>query len=106
MSTSDPHAADMGCVESKQVVVYHSSDSLQPWLGFGFHHLGPIYQFLNMYVEFTFRSQLPSLIYFTVVAAPPYPGFQGCFMTSANKDVIFLWTILLIWDARKREYAI
>ena len=46
------------------------------------------------------------LIYFTVVGAPPYPGFNGCLMTSANQDIGFLWAILLIWDARKCEYAI
>jgi hypothetical protein len=55
----------MGRVESEQVVVHHSSDSLQPWLGFGFHHLGPIYQFLNMYVGICipFLTSLTDLFY-------------------------------------------
>jgi len=29
-SASDPHAADMGCVESEQAAVRYSSDPLQP----------------------------------------------------------------------------
>jgi hypothetical protein len=31
--------------------------------------------------------------------APPYPGFNGCFLTYANQDVVYTWVILLIWDA-------
>ena len=53
-----------------------------------------------------FRSWLSWVIYFTAVRAPPYPGFNGCFLTYANQDIVFTWVILLIWDARKCEYAI
>jgi len=105
-STSDPHAANMGRVESEQAVVHYSSDPLQPRSGFMSRHLGPSFQFHHMYVRFIFSSRLSWLIYFTVVGAPPYPGFNGCFQAYANQDIVFLWAILLIWDARKREYAI
>ena len=105
-SASDPHAADMGRVESEQAVVCYSSDSSQHCLRFLSRHFGPIWQIHHMYVGFTFRSWLSWLIYFTVVGAPPYPGFNGCLMTSANQDIGFLWAILLIWDTRKCEYAI
>lgn len=30
---------------------------------------------------------------------PPYPGFQGCFPTSADRDIVFLWVLLIFWDA-------
>ena len=96
----------MGHLESEQVVVQYSSDPLHPCLGFMSRHLGPSFQFHHMYVGFIFGSRLSWLIYFTVVGAPPYPGFNGCFQTSANQDIVFLWAILLIWDACKREYAI
>ena len=41
------------------------------------------------------------LIYFLEDGAPPYPGFKGCFLTRANPNIVFLWAILLVWDARK-----
>ena len=41
-----------------------------------------------------------------VVGPPPYPGLNGCFLTHANQDIVFIWAILIIWDARKCEYAI
>ena len=93
----------MGRVESEQVVVHYPSD---PLLGPGFRHIGPIYEFRYMYVGLRFRSRLSWLIYFTVVGAPPYPGFSGCFLTYVNQDIVFLWAILIIWDARKCEYAL
>ena len=45
-------------------------------------------------------------MYFTVVGPPPYPGFNGCFLMYVNQDVVFVWAILLIWDARKCQYTI
>jgi hypothetical protein len=46
------------------------------------------------------------MFYFMAVGAPPYPGFKGCFLTYANQEIVFLWALLIIWDARKCEYAI
>ena len=37
---------------------------------------------------------------------PPYPGFKGCFLTYANQDIVVLWTILIVWDARKFQYVV
>ena len=41
------------------------------------------------------------MIYFMVVAAPPFPEYKGCFVTSAGQEIVFLWVLLLVWDARK-----
>jgi len=46
------------------------------------------------------------LIYFTVVGDPPYPGFEGCFLTHANMNIIFLWVQVIVWDARKCKYVL
>ena len=46
------------------------------------------------------------MFYFTAVGTLPYPGFKGCFLTSANQEIVFLWALLIFWDARKCEYAI
>jgi len=40
---SDPHATDMGRVESKPTFVHYSFDTVQPLLGFGSRHRGPIF---------------------------------------------------------------
>ncbi|KIM44057.1 hypothetical protein M413DRAFT_443118 [Hebeloma cylindrosporum] len=29
---------------------------------------------------------------------PPYPGFKGCFVTHASKDLNFLWVLLAVWN--------
>lgn len=29
---------------------------------------------------------------------PPYPGFKSCFLMHSNKDLVFLWALLIIWD--------
>ncbi|KIM35953.1 hypothetical protein M413DRAFT_32088 [Hebeloma cylindrosporum] len=36
---------------------------------------------------------------FLGVGAPPYPGFKGCFLTDSNEDIVFLWALLITWDA-------
>jgi hypothetical protein len=93
-------------VESEQAVVHHPSDPLQLLVGFGFHHLGPIYEFHHVYVGLALVSWLSWVIYFTVVGSPPYPEFNGCFLTSDNQEIVILWAILVIWDACEYEYAI
>ena len=57
-SNSDPHAADMGRVESEQAVVHYFSDSFQRSVDSRSRHLTPIFQIRHMYVGFTFRSWL------------------------------------------------
>ena len=46
------------------------------------------------------------MIYGTVVGAPPYPGFKGCFVMHASQDIVFLWVLLLVWDAHRCKYII
>jgi len=46
------------------------------------------------------------LIYFMEDGAPPYPGFKGCFLTKASPNIVFLWVLLMVWDARKFQYVI
>ena len=46
----------MGRVESEQAVVHYPSDPLQPLVGFGPPHLGPIYEFNNECVGLALRS--------------------------------------------------
>ena len=41
------------------------------------------------------------MIYFMVVGAPLYPGYKGCLVTSAGQNIVFLWVLLLVWDASK-----
>ena len=41
-----------------------------------------------------------------LVGAPPYPDFTGCFGMHLNQDIIFLWALLIFWDARKYKYSI
>ena len=43
VSNSDPHATDMGRVESEPAFVHYSSNPFHPVLGFRSHHHGPIY---------------------------------------------------------------
>ena len=50
--------------------------------------------------------EFPGCFYFTAVGAPPYPGFKGCLLTHANQEIVFLWALLIIWDARKCDYVI
>jgi len=45
------------------------------------------------------------LIYFMEDGAPPYPGFKGCFLKS-TPNTVFLWVMLMVWDARKFQYVI
>jgi len=40
-----------------------------------------------------------------IVGAPPYPGFKECFLTYGNQDIVFLWVLLIIWDARKCDFT-
>jgi hypothetical protein len=54
-SISNPHAADMGRVESEQAVVRYPPDPFQPWFGFSFRNDGSIYELRHMHVRFTFR---------------------------------------------------
>jgi len=90
-STSDPHAADMGHVESEQEIVHYSSDSSKSYFGFVSRYHDPIDELHDMYIKITFCSWLSWLIDFTVVGAPPYPGFNGCFLTYANQDFFFFY---------------
>ena len=41
-----------------------------------------------------------------VVGVPPYPGSGACFVTYGDQDLVFLWALLMVWDAGKRKYAI
>jgi len=45
------------------------------------------------------------MIYFMVVVAPPYTGFNGCSsVTYGNQDMfLVLWALVIIWDSRKCE---
>jgi len=37
----------------------------------------------------------------------PHPGFKGCFIrTVTNQNFVFLWVLLLVFDARKCKYII
>jgi hypothetical protein len=37
---------------------------------------------------------------------PPYPGFNGCFLMYASNKFVFIWVLLLVWDARKCKYIL
>jgi hypothetical protein len=41
-----------------------------------------------------------------VVGAPPYPGFKGCSVTYASQDMVLIWALLIIWDARKYKFIV
>ena len=41
-----------------------------------------------------------------VVGVAPYLDLQWCFKVHANHDIVFLWVLLIMWDARKCECAI
>ena len=43
------------------------------------------------------------MIYFMAVGTPSYPGYKGCFMTHASQGMVFLWALLMLWDAGKRR---
>jgi len=32
---------------------------------------------------------------------PPYPGFTGCLLIHANKYLVLLWLLLIVWDTCK-----
>ena len=42
MSNSNPHATDMGHVESEPATDHYSSNPLHPFLRFKSHHPGPV----------------------------------------------------------------
>ncbi|KIM49941.1 hypothetical protein M413DRAFT_22050 [Hebeloma cylindrosporum] len=67
-----PHATDMRCVEMEPIFVHNPSDPFHPLFRFQFGHH---------------------------VSAPPYPGFTECFMMHFGQGFVFLWVILLAWDA-------
>jgi len=46
------------------------------------------------------------MIYFLVVGAPPYRGFNGCFLMHVGRDLLLLWVLLLIWDACRYNFII
>ena len=106
VSNSGPHATDMGRVESEPAFVYYSSNHFHPLLGFKSHHHGPRYLFHHMYVEFTSSFFTLWMIYCMVVVAAPYPGYEGCFMTHGNGRIVYLWAILMVWDAGRCQYVI
>ncbi|KIM35814.1 hypothetical protein M413DRAFT_428309 [Hebeloma cylindrosporum] len=33
------------------------------------------------------------------LGAPPYPGFRECYVTFVNQDIVFIWVLLIVWDA-------
>jgi len=41
-----------------------------------------------------------------VVGVAPYLDLQWCFKVHANHDIVFLWALLIVWDAGKYECAI
>jgi hypothetical protein len=47
------------------------------------------------------------MIYLVVVGDPPYPGFQGCFLSQSMniRYLTFLWVQLAFWDTRKCIHA-
>ena len=46
------------------------------------------------------------MIYFLLVGAPPYPGFNECFLTQASQDMAILWVLLVVWDAGRYKYIV
>jgi hypothetical protein len=36
-----------------------------------------------------------------MVVGAPYPGYKGCFVVYYSQDIVFLWVLLLVWDASK-----
>jgi hypothetical protein len=57
-----------------------------------------------MYVEFTFLFLTLWMIYFMVVVAALPPG--GCFVTHGNEIIVYLWALLMAWDAGKHQCVI
>jgi hypothetical protein len=59
-----------------------------------------------MYVGFPSTFLTLRMIYFMVVVAVPYPGYKGCFVTHGNESIVYLWALLMVWDAGKCQFLI
>ena len=46
------------------------------------------------------------MVYCIVVGALPYPGFKGCFIMYTSQNIMFIWVLLLAWDACKCKYIV
>ena len=60
----------------------------------------------SMTCKWNFHAHSWWMVYCMVVGAPPYPGFKGCFITYASQNIMFIWVLLLAWDARKCKYIV
>ena len=36
-----------------------------------------------------------------LVGVAPHPELKGCFVAHTTQDIVFLWALLIIWNARK-----
>jgi len=57
--------------------------------------------------KWNFHARSWWMIYCMVDGPLPHPGFKGCFIhTVTNQNFVFLWVLLLVFDARKCKYII
>jgi len=56
--------------------------------------------------KWNFHARSRWMVYCMVDGAPPYPGFKRCFVIYRSQKFIFIWVLLLVWDARKCKYII
>ena len=55
--------------------------------------------------KWNFHARFWWMIHCIIDGAPPYPGFNGCFLMYASKHFVLIWVLLLVWDARKCKYS-